>query len=126
MKKTNRTTTKKRSQRRPIPKVTLGRNDEKETVQLWTPAENFVYPRRVNVQQGRFVVEVEETQIEKGNYVLWVGAGNGKKQPTFDIMGEDMTPAELDIFIELLTIARDRARELGMPSPYRSAVRRIA
>lgn len=88
----------------------------------WTPAKARIHPRVVTVKQGKLQVNVEEVwlaQGKSGSFIFMVGAGDGTGGVRDNLFSEDFSPDNLDLFISLLTIARDKARELGMPSDQR-------
>lgn len=111
----------KRTKRKPAPKVTVGENDDID----WTPASAKVFPRVVTVERGKIIVDVQEINWEpvlpnRLGFVVGAGARSAKDVRWNILGGYECTPQELDEFIELLTIARDKAKALGMPSQSRS------
>jgi hypothetical protein len=108
---------KTRPHRKPI--IRIGSNEDID----WTPQKNRLYPRVLTVKQGDFLVRIEEARSAPDDFSLWVGArfdGAGDAEHCLcNLFGDEFKPGELDTLIALLSFARDKARELGMPSDKR-------
>lgn len=113
-----RTAKKRTSTTRPPakPVISIGIDEEID----WTPDKNKLYPRTVTVRQGKLQVNIEEAgEPTEKRFIFIVGAGDGRESVRDNLLGEEFKPDDLDLFISLLTLARDKARELGMPSDRR-------
>lgn len=105
-----KTETKKRA-----PLMTVSHNHSLD----WTPAKLKVEPRRLSLKHGPLEIELEEIRWEDGSFGFLVLAAKGKLGPNNIVNGSEMLSAELDQFLEGLTLARDEAKRLGMPSAKR-------
>lgn len=77
----------------------------------YTPPSARVHPRILNVELGRFKLEIQEDV----SGVLCVGAWKDAKKAADSLFWIELSPGELDDLIGLLSRARDEARALGMP-----------
>jgi hypothetical protein len=110
----------KRTPAKPVVTVSL----EKDLDIDWTPATARVHPRVVTVKQGKLYASVAEAwlshgQGKGGSFIFIVGVGDGTGEVRDNLFGEEFSPDDLDLFISLLGLARDKARALGMPSKQR-------
>ena len=80
-----------------------------------TPPKARVHPRVLNVERGNYRLEIHEDL--SGD--LCIGAWEGRKVAPISLFWIEATPGNFDELLELLSIARDKARDLGMPAKYR-------
>jgi hypothetical protein len=101
------------------PVVSVGTFDKDSGID-WTPEKNRIYPRIVTAKQGKLFVNIEEARDANNRYCFFLGVGDGGGNVLYNLVGEEFSPENLDLFISLLVAARDKARELGMPTDKRN------
>lgn len=94
--------------------ITVGVNDDID----WTPPDQQIFARTVVVEDGTLCVRIEEARYGDGRFLFCVGLGTPKRLPKegYSLAWMELLPNEFDSLVELLTVVRDKARELGMPS----------
>jgi len=101
------------------PAVSLGYNYD---IDDWTPEHLKVRPRTLEAKSGNLIVELEEIRWTDESLGFILGVGDGAPgDAKYNLMGAELTAAQLDALIDLVVLVRDRARQLGMPSDKRPA-----